>query len=89
MPEQNSDLSLLPFPQSRADESLLIDLTDAAPVITHYPAPGTGFNGDMDKALPAAVMPGSSLTRPWLGAGGNLAAPGTLQLLEMLTDLDL
>lgn len=78
MPEQNPDLSLLPFPQSRADESLLIDLTDAALVITHYPAPGKGFNGAVVKALPTAVTPGSSLTRPWLGAGGNLVAPGTL-----------
>lgn len=65
MPEQNPDLSLLPFPQSRADESLLMDLTDAALVITHCPAPGKGFNGAAGKALPAAVTPSSS--SPGLG----------------------
>lgn len=65
-------------PSLWADELLLIDLTDAALVITHYPAPGKGFNGAMDKALPTAVMPGSSLTRPWLDTRRNLAAPGTL-----------
>lgn len=55
-----------------------MDLTDAALVITHYPAPGKGFNGAMDKALPTAVMPSSSLTRSGLDARGNFAAPGTL-----------
>lgn len=65
-------------PRLWADESLLIDLTDAALVTTHYPAPGKGFNGAMDKALPTAVMPSSSLTRPWLDARRNIAAPGTL-----------
>lgn len=43
--EQNPDLSLLPFPQSWADESLLIDLTDAALLITHYPALEQGLMG--------------------------------------------